>query len=121
MASANLGTAYDPNGLVVKSDKLFGEVITLVAGTYAAGSALGQITSGGKYALSASAASDGSQTVKAILPQAITIAADTSVYVFYTGDFDATKITLGAGHTIAALRPVLARDGIFLHDVMPGA
>jgi hypothetical protein len=121
MASANLGTAYDPNGLVVKSDKLFGETITLVPGTYAAGAALGQITTGGKYALSASAAADGSQAVRAILPQAITNAADASVYVYYTGDFDATKVVLGAGHTIAALRPVLARQGIFLHDVVPGA
>lgn len=92
--------------------------ITLNTGNLKRGAVLGLITSGGdtgKYQLSASAASDGSQTPVAILAEdADATSADQVTVAYLTGEFNATALTLGAGHTIASITEGLRDRGIFL-------
>ncbi len=114
---------YDPNGLLarVNGAPLFGEIVTIISGqNLSAGAVLGQITASGKYNLSASAAGDGSNTPAAVLPEACDASGgDKTAFVYYTGEFDETKLVLGAGHTLAALRRSLAQKGLFLVSRQP--
>lgn len=76
-----------------------------------AGAVLGMITAGGQYKLSASAATDGSQTPVVILDVDIdTTDGAAPAPLQITGEVLGSKLTLGAGHTIAtvtaALRPL---------------
>lgn len=116
-------SAFDPNGLLVQlaGAPIFGENVTIVSGqNLAAGAVLGQITASGKYNLSASAAGDGSNTPVAVLAEACDASGgDKSAFVYYTGEFNAAKVVLGAGHTLAAIRRTCAQRGIFLHSPQP--
>lgn len=117
MAYGIISNPIDPDSLVINSDFLMGDTVTLNAGTYASGALLGRITAGGAYITSLAAAADGSQVVAAVLPQRaapLVLAAPTQVYVYYTGDFNANLCSVGAGHTIAALRQPCASRGIRL-------
>mgnify|MGYP000875145602 CR=1 FL=1 len=117
-------TAFDPNGLLVQllGAPVFGETVTILSGqNLAAGAVLGQITSGGKYILSLSGASDGSQTPDAILAAACDASGgDAQAYVYFAGEFNAAKLTLGTAHANnVAFRKALARKGIFVHTPQP--
>lgn len=107
---------YSPDLLVVRGDNLRSEKVTLVTGqNLQRGAVLGKITVGGKYKLSASAAGDGSQTPNRILAQDCdATAADAEALVYYTGDFNDSQVTLGAGHTVASIREGLRALGIYL-------
>jgi hypothetical protein len=117
MASATFSTPHDPNGLVVSSKDLFGDTVTIVSGqNLAAGAVVGQITTGGKYMLSASAAADGSQTPVGVLAAAVNASAgDQPGYVYFTGDFNAAECVFGAGHTAASIRRTAAQRGLKFH------
>jgi hypothetical protein len=90
--------------------------ITLLSGqNLARGAVLGQITSGGKYVLSLSASSDGSQTPDLILAEATDASGGDKVTVAYErGDFNVNALTLGASHTVASIREGLRDKGITL-------
>ena len=76
---------------------------------------LGQITIGGKYKLSASAAGDGSETPDVVLAEDCDAsAADAEALVYYTGDFAESALTLGTGHTADSIREGLRAKGIHL-------
>lgn len=79
--------------------------VTIAAGAdLAPGAVLGLITASGKYALSASAAGNGSQTPKAILMTAAAAAtADADAIVYLSGTFASDLLTFGAGHTAATV------------------
>lgn len=69
----------------------------------------------GEYVLSASGANDGSQTPDCILAQdADARGGDVQAMVYTRGDFDAGAITLGTGHTLAAVTEALRGKGITL-------
>ncbi len=124
MAYAITAAANDPNALLVSSEHLFGEVVTLNAGTYASGQLLGRITATGNYITSLAAAADGSQVPVAVLPQRdapLVLAAPTQVYVLYTGNFNGLLMAFGTGHTAASVRQQCATRGIFIHNPLPGA
>lgn len=113
---------YDPNDLVIRNGApLFGENVTIVSGqNLAKGSALGQITTGGKYKLSLTASNDGSEAIAAILPEAVDASGgDTTAYVYYTGEFRDRAVVFGTGHTAAANRRTLAQKGIILRGSRP--
>lgn len=79
------------------------------------GSVLGRITANGKFILSASAASDGSQIPDAILAEDIDASvSDKQAVVYFSGDFNETVLTLGAGHSIEAIKPNLRNKSIYL-------
>lgn len=111
---SNEGTSVQDN-LHAGDFPIRGRKVTLVAGTYKRGSLLGQITTGGKYNLSLAAASDGSQTPKAILAEDLVLAADADAMVYESGDFNQNAMTFGTGHTPASTREGLRDLNIYLH------
>lgn len=123
MVSKVSESAFDPNGLLVQLNgaPVFGEMVTIASGAnLAKGDAVGQITSGGKYIKSLSGASDGSQTIAGILADDCDASGgDKQAFVYYTGEFNAAKVSLGASHTLASVRRSLAQRGIFLHSAQP--
>ena len=81
----------------------------------AAGSVLGQVTAGGQYKLSASAAADGSQTPSVVLDEAIDTTAGAAPGVLrLTGEVLGTALTLGAGHTLASVKAALRPLSLFV-------
>lgn len=112
---------YEPNGLEVQGYDLFGATVTIVSGqTVAKGAVLGQITTGGKYALALAASSDGSEDPVAILAEACDASAgDKSAYVYFTGGFRERALVFGTGITAAAFRRTLAQKGIFIIGSQP--
>lgn len=108
---------YVPDALIAgNASLLLGNVVTLVTGQKVVrGAVLGKITSGGKYALSLSAAADGSQTPDRIAAEDCdATSADAPVLAYKRGDFNANALTLGTGHTIASITEGLRAKGIAL-------
>lgn len=95
------------------------EVVITSGTALTRGAVMGRITTGGKFVLSASAASDGSQTPVAILLQDVAAAgADRAGVVAFTGEFNPAKLNFGAGHSIATVEWPLRQVGIFLKSVL---
>ena len=79
------------------------------------GALLGKLTAGGKYKLSASAASDGSQKPSAVLVHNHdTTDGDAEATVYVRGNFNAAAMTFGAGHTADSVRDELHALGIVI-------
>lgn len=108
--------AYDPNDVLVDSEGILTREVTLVSGqNVARGAVLGKITTGGKYKLSASADSDGSQTPVAIAMQAIdATGGDKKISVYLNAKVRPSKLIFGTGHTAASTFEALAKVGIQL-------
>jgi len=131
-AASNAGefTVKDPDGVVVG----VGDVATAFAGgglsftladggtdfvvgdgfdiTVAAGS--------GKYVLSATAATDGSEVPRAILAEdADATSGDVTTVAYLTGEFNSDAMTFGTGHTADSVKDKLADRGIFLKTNTP--
>ena len=108
--------AYVPDGLIAgNAHLLVGRQVTIAsgAGVLKRGAVLGKITAGGKYLLSLSAASDGSQTPDLILAEPVdATAADVKALAYARGDFAAAALTLGTGHTVASITEGLRAKGI---------
>ncbi|MCY1200453.1 Bacteriophage lambda head decoration protein D [compost metagenome] len=79
------------------------------------GSVMGEVTASGEYKLSASAASDGSETPSVILDEDIdTTAGAAPAPLLLTGEVLGSALTLGTGHTLAAVRKALRPLSIFV-------
>lgn len=91
--------------------------VTLVSGqNLVRGALLGRITTGGKYTLSLSGSSDGSQTPRAILAHDVDASGgDKDALVYEAGDFNESALTFGTAHTAASVRDGLRGLGIFMH------
>ncbi|WP_339118561.1 head decoration protein [Halomonas sp. BMC6] len=80
-----------------------------------AGAVMGEVTADEKYILSASAATDGSQTPSVILWEAVDATdGDVEAEALICGDVRGDKLTLGAGHTVASVRKALRSLSIFV-------
>lgn len=121
--TTNLQPAFNGSAGALSHDNLIAgtavnmvtESIVLDTGNLVRGSVLGKITATGKYILSASAASDGSQTPAAILAEdADATSADKTTVAYLTGEFNTAALTLGAGHTLDSIKDGLRDQGIFL-------
>lgn len=90
--------------------------VTLVSGqNVVRGTVLGIITATGKYTTSLAAASNGSQTPKAIAAEDCDASGgDKVTLVYIAGEFNENELTLGTGHTLASIREGLRDNGIFL-------
>lgn len=114
-------SALDPNGILVNdgAPRSF-MVVTLLSGVVGVpGHLLGKITSGGKYKLSTTGASDGSQLAanQAVLMEACDASGgDKNALVCLTGGVDGAKLTLGASWTIAMLKEAVAKHGLHVHS-----
>lgn len=84
------------------------------------GALLGKVTATGKFVLSLSAATDGSQTPVGILGEDVNATAgDVVSFEYIAGDFNSNKMTFGTGHTLASVREQLHARSIYLHDAIP--
>lgn len=96
--------------------------VTIITGqNLVRGALLGKITTGGKYNLSLSAASDGSEVPAAILiDDTDATSADKEAMVFIAGQFNEDALTYGTGHTAASVKEALAAKSIYLEKTVPG-
>lgn len=116
-ASFSTAGIYTPDNLVANNhESLIGRKIIVASGqNLVRGSVIGKITASGKYALSASAATDGSEVPDLILAEnADATSADVSALAYARGDFITQALTLGAGHTVASITEGLRIKGITL-------
>ncbi|CAN5858180.1 hypothetical protein BH11PSE13_BH11PSE13_12220 [soil metagenome] len=99
------------------SSLLFGQKAILLSGqNLKRGALVGRITASGKYVLSLSASSDGSQVPLAVLVHDTdATAGDTETLVYQRGDFNQAAMTFGTGQTPDSVRDALRDAGIFLH------
>lgn len=97
-------------------DDLVARKITIITGqNLVRGAVLGKITASGKYNLSLSAASDGSQVPDLILAENIDAsAADVAALAYSRGDFLIPGLTIGTAHTAASITEGLRTKGIVL-------
>lgn len=112
---------YTPDALLAgNAELLVGRKITVLKGeVIPRGTVLGKITASGKYIQSLAAAQDGSETPDLILAEAVdATAADVSALAYARGDFNASALTLGAGHTVASITEGLRAKGITLLTVV---
>lgn len=114
------GSEPAQDALIVGHDDLQSRSITLVSGqNLKRGALLGKITTGGKYTLSLSASSDGSQTPSVILAEDCNAASGDKVTVaYFGGTFDENVVIFGTGHTAASTREALRDVGVKLQSSM---
>lgn len=108
---------YAPDKLIAgNAHLLVGRKVTIVSGqNLTRGAVLGKITASGKYNLSLSGASDGSQTPDLILAENCDASSGDKVALAYArGDFNASALTLGTAHTVASITEGLRAKGITL-------
>lgn len=108
---------YSPDNLLAGSaDNLIARKIIIVSGqNLARGAVIGKITASGKYALSLSGATDGSEVPDLILAETTDASgADTSALAYSRGDFTTQALTIGASHTAASITEGLRTKGIVL-------
>lgn len=118
---SNQGSEPAQNALIVGHDDLQSRSIILVSGqNLTRGALLGQITAGGKYTLSLSASSDGSQVPSVILAEDCDASGGDKVTVaYFGGTFDERIVTYGTAHTAASVREALRGVGIKLQSSTP--
>lgn len=104
------------DGLFAGRPPAISRKVTLLAGqSLGRGAVLGKITATGKYTLSASASTDGSEVPDAILAQAAdATSADAECLIYEDGVFNETQLILGTGHTTASIHAGLRGKGILL-------
>ena len=114
---------FVPDQLIAGRFQLVTDTVTVVAGqVLARGAVLGKITASSKFTLSTAAANDGSQVPSVILADAVDASGgDKAAGVYLTGEFNAGKLILGAGHTVASIKDTLRDAGIFLKTAVSAA
>lgn len=108
---------YSPDNLIAGcADDLIARKIIVVSGqNLVRGAVIGKITASGKYALSLSTATDGSEVPDLILAETTDASgADASALAYSRGDFTTQALTIGASHTAASITEGLRTKGIVL-------
>jgi len=119
MSASFTSDAYTPDKLLGGNEQLLvGQKVTIITGqNLVRGAVLGKITASGKYNLSLSGATDGSQTPDLILAEdADATGADIEALAYARGDFNQNALTIGTAHTIASIKEGLRVKGITLVD-----
>lgn len=107
---------YKPCNLIAGEYPRIERIITIASGSaLTKGSVLGRVTASGKFSLSASDTSDGSETPDAILAEDVDASAeDKQAVVYFSGEFNETALTFGNGHTLESIRAGLRSKSLFL-------
>ncbi|MDQ3233364.1 MAG: head decoration protein [Pseudobdellovibrionaceae bacterium] len=113
---------YRPQDLIAGDFPLQSETIVLESGqTLKRGTLLGKKTAGGKYVISAKLTADdkpiadGSEVPYRILAEDVDASSgDKLTIAYHTGSFYQGGITLGKGHTVATVKPVLEPISIYI-------
>ena len=109
---------YKPCNLIAGEYPRIERIITIASGSaLTKGSVLGRVTASGKFILSESDTTDGSETPDAILAEDVdTSAEDKQAVVYFSGEFNENALTLGTGHTLESIRAGLRSKSIFLRS-----
>lgn len=109
-------TTYTPDQLIAGDFPQVKDTVTIASGQQLVrGSVLGKVTATGHYKLSLAAAEDGSEDPVAILDVDIdTTSAAAPAPVLLTGEVFGSKLTLGTGHTVAAVKAALRPFSLFV-------
>lgn len=115
--------AFLPDQLVAGPHQIITDTVTVVSGQVVArGAVLGQITASGKYTLSLSAATDGSQNPSVIAADAIDASqGDALGGVYLAGEFNGNALILGTGITLAALKAAFRPLSIYVKNAVSAA
>lgn len=107
---------YVPDALSAGDFPIVLEAVTIGANqVLARGAVLGQVTASGEYILSLSAATDGSESPVAILDADIdTTGGAANGIARLTGQVLGSRLTLGAGHTLAGVKAALRPLSLFV-------
>lgn len=109
---------YKPCNLIAGEYPRIERIITIASGSaLTKGSVLGRVTASGKFILSESDATDGSETPDAILAEDVDASEeDKQAVVYFSGEFNENALTLGTGHTLESIRAGLRSKSIFLRS-----
>ncbi|MDH5258262.1 MAG: head decoration protein [Gammaproteobacteria bacterium] len=109
-----------PDSLIAGDLKRVTDEIVILSGqVLVRGAVIGKVTASKKFILSLSGAADGSQTPVAVMAEAVdATAGDKRGPAYRTGEFNEAALTLGTGHTIASVKPLLRDAGIHLKKVI---
>lgn len=103
---------YDPNGLIAGDFPLLSRPITLKSGQNLTRGALIGMDGSDKFLLSLAAAEDGSEIPTAVLAiDCDASGGDKTTTAFFTGEFNAAKMTFGTGHTAATAEAAFREAG----------
>ena len=92
------------------------------AADLARGTVLGRITANGKWTVSLTASSDGSQVPRGILAYDVpNQAADFTVAIYDQGSFVSEKLVYGAGHSAATVEAAMRAESINIRLKSVGA
>ena len=113
----SLLATHNRDNLIAGDFPLVTEGVTILDGeVLTRGSLLGRITATGKYVLSLSGSSDGSQVPRAILidKDVEPSGSDQEAGVYITGEFADGEVIFGTGHDADSVRDELREKSIFL-------
>ena len=116
-----MAETYVPNNLVAGDTQLVSDSVTIASGNdIVRGAVLGKITTGGKFTLSKTASTDGSEEPYAVAAEDVDATSGdvTGVPVFIKGEFNAKALTLGTGHTADTVKDGLRAVGIYVKDTV---
>lgn len=79
------------------------------------GELLGREDATGTWLASLAAATDGSEVVKGIAVEAVDASGGaTKTLIYVEGEFNEDLVTIGAGHTLAAVKAAMADESLYL-------
>lgn len=112
-----MSEVFTPDNLIAGETQTVCDIVTIASGALLSrGAVLGKVTATGKYKLSASGASDGSQVATAILAEKTdaTSADVTNVAVYIKGEFSSNALSFGVGHSLTSVKDTLKDNGIYI-------
>lgn len=109
---------FTPDSLVLGAWDARKIKIKAGSGKLKRGHVLGEIEGAGKFTVSVAAATDGSEEPDRILAADVDAsgAEDVEAVAFIAGTFDQSKLTLGAGHTLASIEKPFRLRNITLEN-----
>ena len=121
MASGLTSTDFNYDNLVIGDFPLLTRAGTLLSGqNVVRGAILGKESSEGKYKLSLTASTDGSEVPVAIAAEACDASLGDKKFVVYeSGEFNEDRVTVGTGHSIATIRDAMRAIGIYFRKPLP--
>ena len=119
--SRSVEGTFTPDDLVTGEFPYVTEQVTIISGqNLVRGALLGKITASGKFNLSLSAASDGSEVPDMILAEDCDASGGDKVTLAYkSGAFNTNRVTFGTAHTAASVAAGLRDKGIYLKAGIP--
>ena len=109
-----------PDNLIAGDLKRVTDEVVIASGqNLVRGAVVGLVTATNKLILSASGATDGSQTPVGIMADDVDATVeDKTAPMYRTGEFNQDDLVLGTGHTIDSVKPTLRDAGIHLKKVI---